>query len=33
LYRAGAQSVVLVPQLADQHAQILRAAREVLPLL
>jgi 5,10-methylenetetrahydromethanopterin reductase len=33
LYRAGAQSVVLVPQLADQDAQIRRAAREVLPLL
>ena len=33
LYSAGAQSVVLVPQLPDQKAQILRAAREVLPLV
>ena len=33
LHSAGAQSVVLVPQLADQEAQILRAARDVVPLL
>jgi alkanesulfonate monooxygenase SsuD/methylene tetrahydromethanopterin reductase-like flavin-dependent oxidoreductase (luciferase family) len=33
LYYAGAESVVLVPQLPDQEAQIRRAAREVLPLL
>ncbi len=33
LYSAGAQTVVLVPQFDDQEAQIVRAAREVLPLL